>query len=453
MTRTSRCTILSPTAILGYGFPEESFLRGIAAGPDVIAVDAGSTDPGPYYLGSGKPFTNREGVKRDLTYMISSALELKIPVIVGTAGGSGSKDHVEWTLEIVREILGEQGLHAKVGVIYADIETELILRRLQECRVSPLTGVAPLTEESVLRSERIVAQMGYEPMIEALDAGCDIVLAGRAYDPACFAAYPIRMGFDPGLALHAGKILECAAIAATPGSGSDCVLGIIEEDSFLLQTLSDERRFTTESTCAHTLYEKSDPYHLPGPGGSLDLEKSVFEETEDGVRVSGTVFVPTEKYMIKLEAAMEVGFRTISIAGTRDPIMISQLDEIIETVKEKVSRLVPDIYSRSRLMVHQYGKDGVMGPLEPESNRTGHEIALLIDALSDTQEHADTICSLMRSSLLHYGYPGRVSTAGNLAFPFSPSDIPAGRVYEFSMYHLMETEAEDGLFRVKELQI
>ena len=49
--------ILSPTAILGYGFPEESFKRGMAEKPDLIAVDAGSTDPGPYYLGAGKAFT------------------------------------------------------------------------------------------------------------------------------------------------------------------------------------------------------------------------------------------------------------------------------------------------------------------------------------------------------------------------------------------------------------
>ena len=39
--------ILSPTAILGYGFPEESFRRGMAEKPDLIAVDGGSTDPGP----------------------------------------------------------------------------------------------------------------------------------------------------------------------------------------------------------------------------------------------------------------------------------------------------------------------------------------------------------------------------------------------------------------------
>ncbi len=62
--------ILSPTGLLGYGFPVESFERGMAARPDVIAVDAGSTDPGPYYLGAGKSFTDRAAVKRDLSHLV-----------------------------------------------------------------------------------------------------------------------------------------------------------------------------------------------------------------------------------------------------------------------------------------------------------------------------------------------------------------------------------------------
>ena len=47
--------ILSPTAILGYGFPDRSFTRALERDPDLIAVDGGSTDPGPYYLGAGVP--------------------------------------------------------------------------------------------------------------------------------------------------------------------------------------------------------------------------------------------------------------------------------------------------------------------------------------------------------------------------------------------------------------
>ncbi|MCE4619099.1 MAG: hypothetical protein F7C37_06640, partial [Desulfurococcales archaeon] len=89
--------ILSPTAILGYGYPVEAFKNTVREGVDVIAVDAGSTDPGPYYLGSGKPFTSRDAVKRDLRHMIQAVREYGVPLIIGSAGGAGSKPHVDWT--------------------------------------------------------------------------------------------------------------------------------------------------------------------------------------------------------------------------------------------------------------------------------------------------------------------------------------------------------------------
>ncbi len=96
--------VLSPTAILGYGFPRESFERGMEKRPDLIGVDAGSTDPGPYYLGAGKSFTSRSAVKRDLEFILAAAVERSVPCIIGTAGGCGAREHVEWTESIIREI-------------------------------------------------------------------------------------------------------------------------------------------------------------------------------------------------------------------------------------------------------------------------------------------------------------------------------------------------------------
>ena len=57
------------------------------------------------------------------------------------------------------------------------------------------------------------------------------------------------------------------------------------------------------------------------------------------------------------------------------------------------------------------------------------------------QEIADTVCALARSRMLHCDYAGRKSTAGNLAFPFSPSDIHVGPVYEFSLFHLAKVDS------------
>jgi hypothetical protein len=194
---------LSPTAILGYGFPEHSFVRGIEKRPDLIAVDAGSTDPGPYYLGAGKSFTSRLAVKRDLELILGAALELSVPCIIGTAGGCGARGHVAWTEAII----------------------------------------------------------------------------------------------------------------------------------------------------------------------------------------------------------------------------------------------------------HVYGKDGVMGGMEPEKNRAAHELGLIIEVIAPDQERANTVCSYVRSTLLHYGYPGRVSTAGNLAVLYSPSDITCGDVYQFNLYHLMEVDDPVALFPMQVCEV
>ncbi len=87
-----------------------------------------------------------------------------------------------------------------------------------------------------------------------------------------------------------------------------------------------------------------------------------------------------------------------------------------------------------------------MGRLEPLRKAQSHELGIVIEAVAKDQETADTICSFARSTLLHYGYEGRISTAGNLAFPYSPSDLKAGGVYTFSVYHLMDVNDPCELF-------
>ncbi len=443
MSNNEEFRVLSPTAILGYGFPEASFMRGMARKPHLIGVDAGSTDPGPYYLGAGKSFTDRAFVKRDLRYMIREGVKNGIPVVVGTAGGSGAAPHLEWCRQIIVEIAKEEKLSFKMGVIASDVSKDAVKKALREGRISPLACVPEATEQLIDETTYLVAQIGIEPIIEALKDGCNVVLAGRCYDPACFAALPVMKGYSEGLALHMGKILECAAIAATPGSGADCALGILKKDSFILEALSPKRKFTCESAAAHTLYEKSDPYHLPGPGGSINLDGCSFTDIGDGrVEVKGSVFEPTPKYLIKLEGARPIGYRSVSIAGTRDPIMIAGIEKILGEVKQQLKEMSPDEDRDKQLFFHVYGKNGVMGALEPLKNPTSHELCIIIEALCPTQEQADTLCSVARSTLLHYGYEGRISTAGNLAFPFSPSDIKMGQVFEFSLYHLMDPAGE-----------
>lgn len=461
MAHKEEFRILSTTAILGYGFPVASFEAGMARKPHLIAVDAGSTDPGPYYLGAGESFTNRGAVKRDLELMLKAGIPNKIPVVIGTAGGSGADPHLAWCKEIIEEIAREQDLHFRMAVIHAELDKPFIKDSFRQGKISPLDPAPGLTEKEIDDSTHIVAQMGLEPFLAALDEGVGVILAGRTYDPVCFAALPIKQGYDRALSLHLGKILECASICATPGSGSDCMFGYIGEDYFRVEPLNPIRKCTTLSVAAHTLYEKTNPYILPGPGGYLDLHKCRFEQEGDHiVRVSGTQFVPGivggggNTNTVKLEGAKSIGFRTVSIAGCRDPIMISKIDAVIKGVEERVADNFRGSLENYRLRFNIYGRDGVMANLEPYPNTAGvHELGIIIESVAPSQVQADTICSFARSTMLHYGYEGRRSTAGNLAFPYSPSDFHAGEVYVFSLYHLLMVEDPAALFRREIVQL
>src|SRR3979409_899913 len=82
--------VIFPTGMLGGGFSREMVHAGIEMGATAIAVDGGSTDSGPYYLGSGTPKTISEAVERDLRILLIEARHAKIPLLVGSCGTSGT---------------------------------------------------------------------------------------------------------------------------------------------------------------------------------------------------------------------------------------------------------------------------------------------------------------------------------------------------------------------------
>lgn len=448
--------ILAPCGMLGYGFPKESFMAGMAEKPDAIVVDAGSTDAGPHKLGAGAAIVSRQACKMDLEIMITEGTKAGIPIIVASAGGSGAKPHVEWTRSIIYEILQEHHIEGvKMATIWADVPAEIVEQKLDEGQCEPLgLSVPELTKERIQATNGIVAQMGHEPVIAALEEGADIIICGRAYDPSPFAAVAMHHGFDMALSYHLGKILECAALSADPGTTRDSMLGILKKDSFIVKPLNEARKCTAVSVAAHTFYEKSHPYILPGPGHVLNLEHCTFTELGDGsVEVRGSLIEETPEYKVKLEGAMQTAYRTFVIAGVRDPLLIASIEEVQQVVEQLVRDHYADIPSEDyQINFVNYGLNGVLGELE-RSQHTPHEIGVMFEVIAKTQEMADAICSSVRSTFLHYGYPGRKSTAGNLAFPFSPSDVSFGPVYEFSVYHLIEVKDGYDLFPIDYVEV
>src|SRR5512138_2687685 len=92
--------IVSATGILGSGFKEETLKRAMERKPDFIGADSGSTDPGPYYLGSGEGNFSDAAFKRDLRLMLIAGRAAKIPVIVGSACTGGTDVQLERLVRI-----------------------------------------------------------------------------------------------------------------------------------------------------------------------------------------------------------------------------------------------------------------------------------------------------------------------------------------------------------------
>lgn len=433
---------LSLCGLLGYGYSPVSLQNALAQELDFVGVDGGSTDPGPYYLGSGKGFVKRLQVKRDLSLILPEIKKRHIPLIIGSAGGSGAKPHVDSTLEIIAEIARENNLEFNVAVIYSDL-SEDFMRRAADGHLFSCGGSPEFDRDLADKLSNPVAQFGTDPIIEALQKDVDVIVAGRCCDTAVFASFPIWKGYDPGLALHAAKIAECGALCARPVGANDSLVVEIGEDYFTVEPPNPERVCTPDSVAAHSLYEQPDPNCFYEPEGKIDLEHSTFEQVAPRkVKVTGSRLVPAERATTKLEGAQLLGYRSITIAGMRDPVGIKYLAEIEKGVRKAVAQSADFVKENEyTLRFLRYGLDAVTGANEPV-DVIPREVGLVIEAVAPTQEQADALIALARSKALHQGFPDRKATAGNLAFPFSPSDFSGGAVYEFALYHLTDLPLE-----------
>jgi acyclic terpene utilization AtuA family protein len=440
--------IVAVNGCLGYGFEATSLQAGVDMAPQLVGADAGSTDPGPYYLGSGTSLVRPAQIRRDLGLALTKSRAARVPLVVGSAGMGGGEPNLQLFKKILLEIARDEGLHFKLAIVHSEIDKTRVRDAVRAKKITPMADVPELTEQAVMDSVRIVGQMGTEPFAKALEAGADVVLTGRSCDTAIYAALPIARGFDPGLALHMAKIMECGAQCAIPLAPNDSLLGTIRKDHFLVRPLHKQRVCTPDSVAAHTMYEQGNPHILYEPEGDVDMTAANFEQVdEQTVRVSGSRFIPTPRLRIKLEGARLAGFRSFTIAGIRDRTVIRNLPIIEETVRGAVKRNLGSLPETDyKLGFRYYGRDAVLGPLEPERHHVNHEVGAMIEVVGKTQEIADYVLSLARSSLLHCPFPGRKTTAGNLAFPASPSDTSAGPVYEFSVYHLMDVDDQCELF-------
>src|SRR5258708_9572509 len=295
--------ILVPTGMLGGGFSPDTITRGLSLGADVIAVDGGSTDSGPYYLGAGVAETHEHAVRRALRPLLAAASSGGIPLVVGSCGTSGTDSGVNWVAGIVSAICAEDGLDLTVAKIFSEQHADRLIPLLELGRIHPLPPSGALDAATLRSCVHVVGVMGHEPIEQTLRAGADVVLAGRATDTAISAAVPLMRGMPPGPTWHAAKIIECGGQCTTnPRSGG--VFARIDHSGFTIEPLDPDATCTPTSVAAHMLYETANPPTMREPGGTIEVAGARYTAVDSRtVRVEGSRFEPAAQYTVKREGA------------------------------------------------------------------------------------------------------------------------------------------------------
>jgi Acyclic terpene utilisation family protein AtuA len=444
--------LLSATGMLGSGFQEASIVRGVDEGAAMIGCDAGTTDFGPHPLATGRSQFSRAAVARDLDVMLVQARRAGIPLLIGSAGGSGADPNLAWLEDILLQLAEERSLHFRLATIHAEQSRDDVRRLHREGRIRPLPPMEELSDEAIDSSLHIVAMMGVEPFQQALEQGADVVLAGRASDASIFAALPLLEGFDAAMCWHAGKILECGAAAVAQRVAPDSMMAVLHDSAVDIEPLRPDYRCTPQSVASHTLYENADPFRLAEPSGVLDTSASRYEAISDrAVRITGSVFTPSDAYSVKLEGARLVGMSTVVIGGVRDPLIIAQLDEWLAVLDKSIAaRLAVTLGDAAQyeITTRVYGRDGVMGGLEPVRRAEGHEVLIIWDVISASQELSHSVAASLSHMAVHNPIPQWHGLISGVAFPFAPSEIDRGPVYEFHLNHLVAPESPTSLFPI-----
>lgn len=443
--------VLAPSGMLGAGWDHATVERGIALGADVISIDGGSTDSGPYYLGAATAKTTAKAVARDLRSLFTAAASAGIPVIVGSCGTSGTDTGVDWVAGIAADVLAEEGLDLKVARIYSEQNATDLKEHLGAGRVHPLPPLGELTAETLESCTHIVGAMGHEPIVAALRAGAQVVLAGRATDTAVAAAYPLMKGMPAGPTWHAAKIVECGG-QCTDNPRAGGVLATIDADGFTIEPLDPAVSCTPISVAAHMLYESADPFEMREPAGTLDVRDARYTAVDDRiVRVEGSRFHTAEQYTIKLEGARITGYETVSFSAIRDPLILADIDAWAQLMRTMITQrvgqtlgLADDEYAFD---LRLYGHNAVLDDLEPESGPP-REVGVMLLVNAPDQATATAVAKVANPLLLHLPTPG-MNYLPSLAFPFSPAEVERGAAYEFVLNHVVDCADPADLFRTE----
>lgn len=377
-----------------------------------------------------------------------------IPLIIGTAGTCGTDSAVDWMLDLTREIAAELGQSLKIAVLRSSQNPQEMAKAFASGRIAPLPHAPDVTTETFADCTNIVALAGAEQIAAAIETGADIIIAGRTTDTAIIAALPLMRGCHAGAAWHGAKIGECGALCATnPQAG--VILIDFDAGGFTITPMADGSRATPHTVSAHMLYENSDPFILFEPGGHLDVTEATYTALDDrSVRVTGSKWVPSEAYTVKLEGAGPAGYQCVLMALLRDERYVANAADWAADIEAKCRAKVQDRLGLAadefRMELRLIGVSASFGDLETATGFPA-EVGVLGIVTAATEALAGEIGKMLNPYLLHHPLT-EDEEQPTFAFPFSPAELNRGAIYGFRLNHVLELSDPMDAFRLEVIE-
>ena len=442
--------VLVPSGVLGLGFDLEALNNGVKNNPDIISIDGGSTDSGPYSLGSGTSKYSRAAIKAEWKNLMIAREKANVPLVIGSCGTCGTNGMVDWMENITIELAEELNQNIKIAKLYCQQEKNFIKKKFQLSKIFPLNPAPMLNDQLIEEMTNIVALAGVEQIQECINTGAEIILAGRTTDTAIISALPLMKGANPGSSWHGAKVAECGALCTTnPTSG--VIMVEFDKTGFTVEPMSKKASCTSETVAAHMLYENADPYILHEPGGYMDVTYSNYYNIDNKkVRVEGAKWHSSKHYSVKLEGAKIAGYQASLLVLLRDKHYVVNVkkwtDKLSIFLKNEIKERMAIDTSEYSMEFRHIGLNATLGELE-KNIRSPVEVGVLCLITSKNQISAE-IAKLINPFLLHFPLSSDEELP-TFAFPFSPVHSDRGCVYEFSLNHILELDNPMDAFQIK----
>ncbi len=346
------------------------------------------------------------GYTRDLVPMLLDLLPLAIPRRVKFVLNAGGLNPLA-AREILLNALKKYGLKLKVGVVLGDAMLDH-LAELQGAGAS-LAHMDTGAEISTVREKLLFASayLGARPIVEALDAGADIVLTGRVADAALFLApmvHEFGWQWDEwdklAQGIVVGHLLECSGQATGGNFGGDWraipdlahigypIAEVWENgEALITKAPGTGGRVNFDTLREQLLYEVHDPAHYLTPDVDVDMTTLRLEEVGlDQVRVTGTSGHPAPE-TLKIVAGYADGVMGQAMLGYAWPDALAKAQVAAEIVQQQMREVGLKV---EETCIEYLGYNSIHGPLaDPAHTADLNEVYLRIAVrCADKQEAA-----------------------------------------------------------------